>query len=156
MTLDEMLAREAIRYTLELYNRNADNADYERHREVFHPEAVLDVQGMGEVKGPEAIITWLKPGAVKRGAFEPGNFQRHNLTTTMIEFTDEGMATVVTYIIVVTELGFDHAGRYDDIFVKSGERWLIMRRRARMEWSIPNSRFTRWLGKGEPVVSTGR
>ena len=152
MTHEEMLAREAIRYTLELYNRNSDTADYERHREVFHPDGVFEVQGMGEVRGPDAIIAMLKPGAVKRGAFEPGNFQRHNLTTTMIEFTGPQVATVVTYVIVVTELGFDHAGRYDDEFVKSGERWLIGRRCATMEWSRPDSRFTRWLGEPTPVT----
>ncbi|GGC18724.1 hypothetical protein GCM10011371_02920 [Novosphingobium marinum] len=151
MTHDEMLAREAIRYTLELYNRNADTADYERHHDVFHPDGVFEVQGLGEVRGPDAIIAMLKPGALKRKAFDEGNFQRHNLTTTMIEFTGPDTAIVLTYIIVVTELGFDHTGRYDDDFVKSGDRWLIMRRRATMEWSRPDSRFASWLGKGTPV-----
>lgn len=152
MTPEEMLAREAIRYTLELYNRNSDTADYERHHDVFHPQAAFEVQGKGEVIGPAAIIAMLKPAADKRGVFDAGNFQRHNLTTTMIEFTGPDTASVVTYIIVVTELGFDHAGRYDDEFVRSGDRWLIMRRRATMEWSRPDSRFTRWLGKAAPVA----
>jgi len=151
MTVDEMLAREAIRYTLELYNRASDNARYELHHQVFHPEAVFEVQGKGELIGPDAIIAMLQPAAERRGAFEPGNFQRHNLTTTMIEFTDADTASVVTYIIVATELGIDHTGRYDDIFTRSGDRWLIRRRRASMEWSRPDSRFTRWLGAGKPV-----
>jgi hypothetical protein len=153
MTPDEMLAREAIRYTLELYNHAADTARYELHHEVFHPQAVFEVQGKGELVGPDAIIAMLQPAAVARGAFEKGNFQRHNLTTTMIDFTGPETATVVTYIIVVTELGIDHTGRYDDVFVKSGARWLIERRRASMEWSRPDSRFTRWLGAAAPVTS---
>jgi hypothetical protein len=154
MTLEEMLAREAIRYTLELYNTAADTASYELHHQVFHPEAVFEVHGQGELKGPAAIIAGLLPAAERRGAFEPGNFQRHNLTTTMIEFIGPAHAKVVTYIIVVTELGVDHSGRYDDEFVREGDRWLIMRRRATMEWSIPDSRFTRWLGAARPVENT--
>ena len=151
MNLEEMLAREAIRYTLELYNKAADTAAYEIHHQVFHPDAVFEVQGLGELKGPDAIIAFLRPAAERRGAFEPGNFQRHNLTTTMIEFGVPGSAKVVTYIIVVTELGIDHCGRYDDEFASHEDRWLIMRRRATMEWSRPDSRFTRWLGAAKPV-----
>lgn len=151
MTLEEMLAREAIRYTIELYNKASDTAEYTLHRLVFHPEAVFEVQGKGELKGPDAIIAMLLPAAERRGAFEEGNFQRHNLTTTMIELTGPETAKAVTYIIVVTELGIDHSGRYDDEFVRSGDRWLIMRRRATMEWSRQDSRFTRWLGKATPI-----
>ncbi|AMK19825.1 MULTISPECIES: nuclear transport factor 2 family protein [Sphingobium] len=153
MTPQEMLAREAIRYTIELYNKAADNAQYELHHQVFHPDALFEVQGKGELKGPEAIIAMLHPAAKRRGAFESGKFQRHNLTTTMIEFTGPDSAKVVTYIIVVTELGIDHSGRYDDEFVRSGDRWLIMRRRATMEWARPDSRFTRWLGQATPLAS---
>ncbi|MEJ7935037.1 nuclear transport factor 2 family protein [Sphingobium sp. AN558] len=156
MTPEDMLAREAIRYTIELYNRGSDNADYEIHHQVFHPEAVFEVQSQGALIGPDAIIAALRPAAERRGAFEPGNFQRHNLTTTMIEFTGPDRAEAVTYIIVVTELGIDHSGRYDDEFVRSGERWLLMRRRATMEWSRPDSRFTRWLGQAKPVDKVQR
>ncbi|NWK97913.1 nuclear transport factor 2 family protein [Sphingobium lactosutens] len=155
MTPQEMLAREAIRYTLELYNRAADTAHYALHHQVFHPDALFEVQGKGELKGPDTIIAMLHPAAEQRGAFEKGNFQRHNLTTTMIEFAGPDSAQVVTYIIVVTELGIDHSGRYDDEFVRSGDRWLIMRRHATMEWARPDSRFTRWLGQATPVESSG-
>jgi hypothetical protein len=155
MNLEEMLAREAIRYTLELYNKASDTAAYEIHHQVFHPDAVFEVQGQGELKGPDAIIAVLRAAAERRGAFEPGNFQRHNLTTTMIEFTGSTSAKVVTYIIVVTELGIDHCGRYDDEFVRHEDRWLIMQRRATMEWSRPDSRFTRSLGTAKPVANVG-
>lgn len=151
MTLEEMLAREAIRYTIELYNRASDTADYDLHHQVFHPDGLFEVQGQGALQGPDAIIAMLLPAARRRGAFDSGNFQRHNLTTTMIDFTAPDRAKVTTYIIVVTELGIDHAGRYDDEFVPHGDRWLIARRRATMEWSRPDSRFVRWLGKGRPV-----
>jgi hypothetical protein len=151
MTLDEMLAREAIRYTMELYNRNADTGNYERHAEVFCPNAHFVVRGLGEAHGLDEILAMLKPGAKSRGAYVEGNFQRHNLTSTMIELTGPDSANVTTYVCVTTELGFDHAGRYDDQFVRSGERWLIARRHAAMEWSRADSRFARWLGEASPV-----
>lgn len=155
MTAEEMLAREAIRFKLELYCRASDNANYALHHQVFHPDGVFDLQGQGELRGPDEIIAFLLPAAEKRGAFEPGNFQRHNLTTTMIDFTDAQTARVTTYIIVVTELGVDHTGRYDDVFTRHQERWLIKRRKVTMEWARPDSRFTRWLGAAQPVGREG-
>lgn len=151
MTSEDMLAREAIRYTIELYNRNTDTADYDRHAEVFHPEAEFVVRGLGTAQGLEQILAMLRPGAENRRAYDPANFQRHNLTSTMIELTGDGSANATIYVCVMTEIGFDHFGRYDDQFERVGDRWLIRRRHAAMEWTRPDSRFARWLGKAEPV-----
>eukprot|EP00456_Euglypha_rotunda_P016667 TRINITY_DN15562_c0_g1_i9.p1 TRINITY_DN15562_c0_g1~~TRINITY_DN15562_c0_g1_i9.p1 ORF type:complete len:137 (-),score=18.79 TRINITY_DN15562_c0_g1_i9:23-433(-) len=71
MTLEEMLAREAIRYTIELYNRASDTADYDLHHQVFHPDGLFEVQGQGALQGPDAIIAMLLPAARRRGAFDP-------------------------------------------------------------------------------------
>jgi hypothetical protein len=102
------------------------------------------------LKGVPEIIDGLRSGAVTRGAFESGNFQRHHITTSMIEVTGENMATAKHYIIVVTELGLDHTGIYIDEFVPYGARWLIKKRQATMEWARSDSRFARWLGKPTP------
>jgi hypothetical protein len=150
MTLDEMLAREAIRCTIASYVRNADTADYDRHVEVFHPEAKMIVQGGPTLEGRTVIIDAMKQGAVKRRAFDAGNFQRHNITTSMVEITGAGTAVATTYIMVVTELGFDHAGVYVDEFERQGDGWLIKVRRATMEWGRPDSRFVSWLGRPTP------
>lgn len=151
MKHEEMLAREAIRYTIELYNRNADTGDYERHAEVFHGDAHFAVRGLGEAHGLDEILAMLKPGAKSRGAYDEGNFQRHNLTSTMIELTGKDSANATTYVCVTSELGFDHFGRYDDQFTRIGDRWLIAKRHAAMEWSRPDSRFAKWLGDASPV-----
>jgi hypothetical protein len=151
MTLDEMLAREAIRYTIELYNRNADTGNSARHAEVFHPEAHFVVRGLGEGRGLEAILDMLKPGTEALAARERENFQRHNLTSMMIELTGAETADVTTYVCVTSEKGFDHFGRYDDQFVKVDSRWLIFKRHAAMEWSRDDSRFAGWLGRAEPM-----
>ncbi|MFT4054130.1 MAG: nuclear transport factor 2 family protein [Novosphingobium sp.] len=149
MTLEQARVREAIRFTIELYNRNADTADYERHREVFHPEAQMDVQGGEALHGPDAIIAAMRAGAQKRDAFAPGNFQRHHLTSIMIEQQAPDRANASIYVMVFTELGLDHAGGYDDEYRPLGDRWLLYRRAARMEWARPDSRFVRWLGAAQ-------
>ncbi|HET8612460.1 MAG TPA: nuclear transport factor 2 family protein [Sphingomonas sp.] len=150
MTIEEMLAREAIRWTIELYNRNADTADYDRHRDVFHPDAVMEVQGGGMLQGVDAIIAAMRAGAEKRRAYEPGNFQRHNITSIMIEPIEGDRARATVYLMVITEKGLDHTGRYDDEYCKVGDLWLIRRRFATMEWANPESRFVGWLGAAGP------
>jgi hypothetical protein len=147
MQLAEMLARESIRYTMALYTKNADTGDYPNHVNVFHPDAEMVVQGGKVLKGVDEIIATLTAGAAARQAGVAGNFQRHNLTSAMIELTSATTATARHYVFVITELGLDHAGTYDDEFVEHGGRWLLFRRRAAMEWARPDSRFVKWLGK---------
>ena len=142
MTLEEMRAREAIRYTAILYNAHGDAGDYEKHRNVFTEDAEMSVQGRIFLRGIDEIVAGLRAGA-----FDDGNFQRHHLSTPMIELTENDRAKAQHYLIVTTELGFDHTGKYVDEFVRRGERWLIRRRAAFMEWVRPDSRFARWLGK---------
>lgn len=146
MTLEDVRMREAIRYTLELYTRNVDTADYERHHDVFHPDGEMEVQGGALMKGAADIIAGMRAGAARRGAFDPGHFQRHHMTSVMIERTGEASAEGLIYVTVYTELGLDHIGGYRDQYCAVGDRWMIYRRKARMEWSRPDSRFTRWLG----------
>jgi hypothetical protein len=146
MQFDELLAREAIKYTLALYHKNGDAGDYDNHVNVFHPDAEMSIQDK-TIKGAKQIIEMLRAGAVSRGAFEGKNFQRHHLTTSMIELTSENTAEAKHYIIVMTELGFDHTGTYMDQLVKQGDRWLLKTRRATMEWARSDSRFVQWLGK---------
>jgi hypothetical protein len=155
MELYEVAAREAIRYTVGLYHKNGDFGDYDNHVNVFDADAEMVIQGGKVLKGVHEIIGALRAGAMARGAFQGQNFQRHHLTTAMIELTSETTAEGRHYIIVVTELGFDHTGTYIDQYVKHADRWLISRRQATMEWARPESRFVRWLGKpthGQPIT----
>jgi hypothetical protein len=77
----------------------------------------------------------------KRGAYEPGNFQRHNLGNSIVNILGPDTAKSVHFITVITERGLDHSGVYVDDFVKVGDRWLIKTRRANMEWVSEGSRF---------------
>ena len=146
MKIEEVAVREAIRYTIGKYNRAVDEGRYDALEEVFLETATMEVHQGPLLAGRSAIIAALKAGAEQRRAFEPGHFQRHNMTSSMIELVDGDNADALHYILVVTELGFDHCGTYHDRFERHGERWLIARRSARMEWARPDSRFVAWLG----------
>ena len=151
MQLAEMLAREAIRKTLGIYNFAVDRADFDALSTVFHPDATIAIQGGATIQGIDAIIKSLRGGSRSGSAFRDGRFQRHHLTSSLIELIDDDSASGDHYVLVVTELGFDHSGRYLDRYVRHGERWLIQHRAASMEWARPDSRFVRWLGAGKPT-----
>jgi len=146
MKLDEMLAREAVRYTIGRYNSAIDRSAYAELAEVFMPDGTMAFGGHARFEGRDKIIAALTAGAEKRGAFDPKNFQRHVLGNSIINVVDDRTARSVHYIMVVTELGFDHSGVYVDDFVRSGDRWLIAHRAANLEWVRPDSRFFSFPG----------
>jgi SnoaL-like domain len=146
MKLDEMLTREAIRYTIGRYNSAIDRSAYPELAEVFTPDGSMAFGGHARFEGREKIVAALTAGAEKRGAFDAKNFQRHLLGNSIINVVDDASARSVHYILVITELGVDHSGVYVDDFVKSGDRWLIKHRQANLEWVRPDSRFFSFPG----------
>lgn len=155
MNIEELLAREAIRYTVSIYNRAVDQGHYDDLARVFTEDAILVVQGGPSLCGIDAIVSGLKMGATRRAATSPGNFQRHHMAAAMIEMQGPNSATGLHYITVISELGFDHAGTYNDEYRKIGDRWLLAQRSARMEWARADSRFIRWLGSASPGSLSG-
>lgn len=146
MPLADLLAREAIRDTLGRYSMAVDSGNFEPLRDVFHPGASLSIQGGGPLVGIDAILHALRGGSKTGAAFRDGRFQRHHLTSSLIELIDDNSARGEHYVLVITELGIDHSGRYVDRYVRDGERWLIGHRAATMDWARDDSRFVRWLG----------
>ena len=146
MKLEEMLAREAIRYTIGRYNSAIDRSAYPELANVFTPDGVMAFGGQQPLQGRDKIIAAMTAGAERRGAFDAKNFQRHLLGNSIINIVDATSARSVHYILVITELGVDHSGVYVDNFVKSGERWLIAHRAANLEWVRPDSRFFSFPG----------
>lgn len=146
MKLDEMLAREAIRYTIGRYNSAIDRSAYPELADVFTPDGVMAFGGQARLEGHDKIIAAMSAGAERRGALDPKNFQRHLMGNSIINIVDGATARSVHYVLVITELGVDHSGVYVDDFVKSGDRWLIAHRAANLEWVRPDSRFFSFPG----------
>jgi SnoaL-like protein len=146
MTLDDLLIREEIRYTMSVYNTEGDRGRVSELATAFCEDGVLDFNDGRQAVGRDAIIAALSPNVeAKRSEHGSGGaassvklFLRHNLTTCRIELGD-GEAHSWTYFQVVTPAGLDHVGVYIDHFVPVGDRWLIKERRVKIDWSSPTS-----------------
>jgi hypothetical protein len=146
MTPEQVLAREAITHTQSVYNTEGDRGRLDGLLLTFTEDGVLELD-RGEFRGREAIRGALS-GAVDQKRREaaagppvgaPRLFLRHHLTTRRIEFRGEDEADVWTYFFVMTPVGLDHAGVYVDHFVRQGDRWLIARRRVKIDWQSAGS-----------------
>ena len=141
MTDAEQLARAAIQKTLAACTQAGDARKAEAYAACFATDGVLD---LGEhIEGREAIQQWMAAPSVipqpQGAAAARGGYVSHHLTTCRIEFTSNTTATVRTYWLVITAMGLDHSGYYDDRFEKVADAWLIAYRRPRTIWTAPDS-----------------
>ena len=148
MTLDEMLAREAIRQTIAAYTVAGDRLREEDFIAVFTEDAILESEGVPEsdlfrYEGRAAIRAWIarwrSPETATRT--HQASFVRHHLSTCHIELTGTGTARARTYWAAWTDIGPDHAGYYLDELHEQDGRWLIRHRRIRRDWQAANSLF---------------
>lgn len=141
MTLDEVIAREAIRYTMSVYTNAGDRGALDELVSAFAPDGTIELFG-GTHTGREAIAAKLgsliDPNAAGPDRV-PLGFMRHNLTSCRIEMRGDSEANAWTYFNVLTPLGLDHCGVYVDRFAKHGDRWLIAHRRIKIDWVHPAS-----------------
>lgn len=134
-TIEELLDREAIRHTLVSYNKCGDADDADGYAACFTEDGVINSLVVQQV-GRAAIREWkANSTAFTHG---PGGktapFRIHYLTSSHIEFIDRDHARVRTPWFVVTDIGPDHAGVYNDILRREGDRWLIERREIDTAW----------------------
>ena len=138
MTDAEHIARANIAKTLAACTQAGDARKAEAYAQSFAEDGVLD---LGEpIEGREAIRRWMAAPSVIPQPDEPSpGFVSHHLTTCRIELTSAYTATVRTYWLVITSIGLDHSGYYDDRFLRVGDAWLIAYRRPRTLWTSPES-----------------
>ena len=145
-TLEDLLAREAIRDVMAKYNHSGDSLRAEDFAACFTEDGILEsaAEGGFHYASRAEILAWQTswrsgPPSVEtpRGA----KFVRHNLTTSRIELTGPDSAKARTYWVVMTDIGPDHCGVYTDVFRKVGGEWLIAHRKVRTEWWAENSHF---------------
>lgn len=150
MTVEDMLAREAIRDVMSRYTIAGDRLREEDFIAVFTEDAVMESEGVPDSEafryaGREVIRQWIsrwrnRPEGVART--HQASFVRHHLSTSQIDLTGPDTAQARTYWVAYTDIGPDHAGYYLDSFRKTGGRWLIAHRRVRRDWQSPGSLFT--------------
>jgi 3-phenylpropionate/cinnamic acid dioxygenase small subunit len=149
MTLDDLLAREAIRDTMARYTVAGDRLREDEFIAVFTEDAVMESEGVPAedafcYQGRTQIRQWItrwrdRPGGA--AATHQASFVRHQLSTSQIDLTSADAARARTYWVAYTDIGPDHAGYYLDEFRKVDGQWLIARRRVRLDWRHENSLF---------------
>ena len=150
MTLDDLLAREAIRQTVAAYTMAGDRLQDVAFAAVFTEDGVLETEFVAEAdrfrhQGRAAIGQWIRrwrelPKDVAR--IHGASFVRHHLSTCQIELTGPLTAKARIYWVAYTDQGPDHCGCYLDDYRKEGGSWLIAHRRIREDWRAPDSLFT--------------
>jgi hypothetical protein len=148
LTLDELLAREAIRATMARCTQAGDSLRAEEYAGCFTEDGILETTGPEgaaglDLRGRAAILAWQGGWRDQPASDQPrsARFARHNLTTCKIELTGPDTARVRTYWLVMTDAGPDHCGVYQDSFRKLGDDWLIAHRKVKTEWNSPDSHF---------------
>ena len=142
MTEAERLARAAIAKTLGACTQAGDARKADAYAACFTEDGVLDLGQRWE--GREAIRSWMTaPSVIPQPDGPKPGYVSHHLTTCRIDFPSPTEAKVRPYWLVVTAVGLDHSGYYDDRFVEAGDEWLIAYRRPRPLWVAPGSLLAR-------------
>ena len=134
----ELLARECIRDTVARYNHAGDTGRFDTMVECFAPDGELVIVGGDRFQGQDALRTFFS-GV---GGTAPGfTYLRHCVTNLLIDVDDPRHATAASYFQVITDIGLDHWGRYQDRFVPVGDRWLLARRSVKTDGYAQGSFF---------------
>jgi hypothetical protein len=144
VTLDELLAREGIRKTMARYTNAGDNGDYDDLIGCYAEDGIFEV-ATGRWEGRAAILAALRSMAAARSHCAEGTLQRHLLGTCHIVMEAPDRARSNTYFAVISEIGLDHFGRYEDRHVLRDGEWQFAHRRVPVEWRHERSRFARSL-----------
>jgi hypothetical protein len=153
ISLDELVAREAVRDTLARYNHAGDRGRLDELAAQFTPDGVLEIHGGQRLEGRAAIAAGLG-GVVRRShnhSASPGNDEpaprdlppivRHHVSSILIHDVTPERAQAASYFAVLTRDGLDHWGRYRDTLVPCEGRWLLAHRFVRTDAYAPGSHF---------------
>ncbi|KHK89317.1 nuclear transport factor 2 family protein [Novosphingobium malaysiense] len=146
MTLEDLLAREAIRDVMAKYTTSGDRLRIDDFVSCFTADAVMESEHVPEERtfryeGREAIRAWQARWLEGKGDTHGATFVRHHLSTSKIDLTGKDSARARTYWVAWTDIGPDHAGYYLDTFRKVDGEWLIAHRRVRLDWEADTSLF---------------
>jgi hypothetical protein len=140
MNSDHATKRLPIMETLWRYAEAADAGDYATVSQAFTPNGQM-IAASRVLTGRQMIHETLHGLYLAREGNVEGNFQRHHVTTSKIDFTSDTSATGTIYVLVITERGLDHSARYFDKYELSVGQFLIAERTIELDWITVGSRF---------------
>jgi hypothetical protein len=136
MDIWELEVRESVRQTLADYTAATDRFDLRGLAECFGADGILEFTGSDKpLKGRSVIEAGLGSAMAK----EPNPHRqtpthvRHHVSSVRFESVARNRVEVSSYFAVHTDVGLDHWGRYRDVLVPSGGRWLFAHRRIKVD-----------------------
>jgi ketosteroid isomerase-like protein len=135
VTVDELIAREAIRDLVARYNAGADGGRFDPVVALFASDAVLEIpserfEGREEIAG---LFRRTQERVV--GSAAPGGRQhlRHFTATLQIDVDGPDTARSRCYYQVLMAHGLDHWGRYIDEYRREDGGWVFAHRRVTVD-----------------------
>jgi len=144
MHIDELIARERVRDTVAAYTHAGDRARLDDLAACFTEDGVLEIKGQRSAQGREAIVRMLGQNAVGDGVDRRSGgrfFIRHFVTNLRFDRITPERIESSAYFLVFTGAGPDHWGRYRDVLVPEGDRWLFAHRIAAVDTVADGSWF---------------
>ena len=116
MTLEDLLAREAIRDVMAKYTTSGDRLRIDDFVSCFTQDAVMESEHvpadrMFRYEGCAEIRAWQERWLRGAGGTHGATFVRHHLSTSKIDLTGPDTAKARTYWVAWTDIGPDHAAR---------------------------------------------
>jgi len=147
----ELSAREAIRDTFAQYTHAGDQFPLVGIADAFCEDGVLQSDD-ATIEGRSQIEKFRIAARERSGGVDASRILRHNVTNIWFTSVTPNEAHVRSCYTVFSEIGLDHFGRYEDIFIPIGERWLIKHRRVTMDWCASQSGFSQ-ITDGSLLIS---
>jgi hypothetical protein len=136
----ELVVRESVRQTLADYTAGTDRNRLDDIAACFAPDGALTISGRDPMIGPDAIVAGLGAQVHRfaEGAV-PLTHVRHHVSSVRFGAVSRDRAEVSSYFLCMTNIGVDHWGRYRDVLVPVGDRWLFASREAGADGFSPDS-----------------
>jgi hypothetical protein len=146
----ELQARESVRHTIAAYSHAGDRGRADDLAQQFTEDGVLELGGGKKLVGREQVAGLIRRTAGTSRTADTGRTAsapaekttvRHHVSSIYFTEVTPERAAVQSYFAVFTQRGADHWGRYFDVLVPVGDRWLFAHRVARTEAHAPDSIF---------------
>lgn len=138
--------------TMNAYLISLDTGDFDTLGACFLPDGILEVGQGVQFVGPIAIGDLLSTRRSERYAkARPGYYQRHHMTSHLLDIHSAEAASATSYYLITTDLGIDSLGVYHDEFRLQDGRWRLALRRATRDWTAPASLSVENFAASEPA-----
>ncbi|ROO84303.1 SnoaL-like protein [Actinocorallia herbida] len=128
MDQQELSARELIRDAFTRYAAAGDGGRPADLAAQFTEDGVLTIKPDPPLVGRAAITAALAPGEIGVPTDGSRFYTRHMVTNLDFRIFTPDQVETTAYFLVITPGGPDHWGRYFDVLVPVGDRWLFASR----------------------------